>query len=128
MHFTTLGPTFVLCDNLGAVHTAANPVSSYSKRSKYIDIRFLKIREYQEQQRLVIKHIDGNKNVADMFTKPLAAPALKSTVSLSILVVRRRRCSRNGHLKNRMAALCSSDSAPMRAAMQKTRFIHLLYT
>ena len=75
MHFTTLGPTFILCDNLGAVHTAANPVGS--KRSEHVDIRYLKIREYQEQQRLVIKHIDGNKNVADMFTKPLARPAFR---------------------------------------------------
>ena len=40
-----LSPTFVLCDNLGAVHTSANPVSS--KRSKHVDIRYLKIREYQ---------------------------------------------------------------------------------
>ena len=67
-----LGPTFVLCDNLGAVHTSANPVSS--KRSKHVDIRYLKIREYQEQQRLVVKHVDGNKNIADAFTKPLPVP------------------------------------------------------
>ena len=33
---TQLSPTFVLCDNLGAVHTSANPVSS--KRSKHVDI------------------------------------------------------------------------------------------
>jgi len=70
-----LSPTFVLCDNLGAVHTSANPVSS--KRSKHVDIRYLKIREYQEQQRLITKHIDGDKNVADMFTKPLTSPTFK---------------------------------------------------
>jgi len=32
---------------------------------------------YQEQQRLFTKHIDGNKNVADMFTKPLTSPIFR---------------------------------------------------
>ena len=48
-----------------------------SKRSKHVDIRYLKIREYQEQQRLVVKHVDGTKNVADAFTKPLPTPKFK---------------------------------------------------
>ena len=67
IHMPKLGPTFVLCDNLGAVHTSAIPVSS--KRSEHVDIRYLKIREYQEQQRLAVKHVDGNKNIADVLPK-----------------------------------------------------------
>lgn len=64
-----LPPTKILCDNMGAVHTATNPVSS--GRSKHIEIRYLKIREYQEQLHLKVKHVDGVSNIADMFTKPL---------------------------------------------------------
>jgi len=64
-----LSPTFILGDNLGSVHTVSNPVSS--KQAKHIEIRYHKCREYQEQNRLVIKHIEGKNNVADLFTKPL---------------------------------------------------------
>lgn len=60
-------PTFILGDNLGAIETAKQPISS--KQSKHIQIRYFKIREYQEQNFLKIKHIDGNENTADMFTK-----------------------------------------------------------
>ena len=64
IHFSDLDATKLLCDNLGACHSAMHPVSS--KRSKHIDIRYWK---NQEQQRLTVKHIDGDKNPADMFTK-----------------------------------------------------------
>ena len=67
-----LPPTHIFCDNLGACHTANNPKSSGS--SKHIEIRYLKIREYQQDSKLVVKHVDGTKNTADMFTKPLANP------------------------------------------------------
>ena len=69
---TDLPPTHIFCDNLGACHTANNPKSSGS--SKHIEIRYLKIREYQQDSKLVVKHVDGTKNTADMFTKPLANP------------------------------------------------------
>ena len=58
-----------MCDNLGAVHTGGNPTSA--QRAKHIDIRYFKIREWLEQQRLLLKHIDGVENPADMFTKAL---------------------------------------------------------
>ena len=65
-----MSPTFILRENLGAVHSANNPSSAGC--SKHLEIRFLKIREYQEQHRLIVKHIDGVANAADIFTKPLA--------------------------------------------------------
>lgn len=64
-----LKATSILCDNLGTVHTSSNPVSS--GRSKHIDMRYLKIREYQSSSQLEVRHIEGTNNVADMFTKPL---------------------------------------------------------
>ena len=65
----TLSPTHIFCDNLGAVHTANNPTSS--GRSKHLNIRHLKIREWQKEFKLLVKHINGTENVADVFTKPL---------------------------------------------------------
>ncbi len=71
-----LPPTKILCDNMGAVHTATNPSSSGA--SKHIELRYLKIREYQETFKLHVKHIVGVSNIADMFTKPLPAPPFNS--------------------------------------------------
>ena len=59
----------VLGDNLGAIHTSNNPTSA--GRSKHIEIRFLKIREYQKQHRLEVKHISGVTNAADILTKAI---------------------------------------------------------
>ena len=79
-HYSALIPTQIFCDNLGAVHTATNPTSG--KRSKHIDVRYLKIREYLEQQRTSVKHVDGKKNIADVFTKPLPVEAFRNYVDL----------------------------------------------
>lgn len=80
-----LPPTKILCDNMGAVHTATNPSSSGA--SKHIELRYLKIREYQETFKLLVKHIDGVSNIADMFTKPLPAPAFNSyCISLGMIL------------------------------------------
>ena len=76
IHETTLYPTMICCDNLGSVFTAANPNSS--GRSKHVDVRHLKIREWQEAQRLIVKHIDGKENIADMFTKPIEKGAFQN--------------------------------------------------
>ena len=70
--------TTILGGNLGSTETAKQPISS--KKSKHIEIRFLKVREYQPeaQNRLRVRHIDGDANTADMFTKILPDPLFKS--------------------------------------------------
>jgi len=69
-----------LGDNLGAIETAKQPISS--KQSKHIQIRLFKIREYQEQNSLKVKHIDGTENTADMFTKVLPEPAFSKYLKI----------------------------------------------
>ena len=75
VHFP-FAPTTILGDNSGSIETAKQPISS--KKSKHIEIRFLKVREYQAQNRLRVRHIDGDANTADMFTKVLPDPQFKS--------------------------------------------------
>jgi len=79
VHFP-FAPTTILGDNLGSIETAKQPISS--KKSRHIEIRFLKVREsrYQPeaQNRLRVRHIDGDANTADMFTKILPDPLFKS--------------------------------------------------
>lgn len=52
-----LSPTTLPCDNHRAVYTAGNP--NGSGRSKHIDVCYLKIREWQEMQKLFVKHVPG---------------------------------------------------------------------
>ena len=68
-YVTSLEETIIMCDNLGTTFSANNPDSQ--GRSKHVDIRYLKIRELMEQQRLIVKHIEGTNNIADVFTKQL---------------------------------------------------------
>jgi len=50
---------------------------SQANVAKHIDIRYWKTREYQEQRRLTVRHIDGDKNPAGMFTKAIPKEALQ---------------------------------------------------
>uniref|UniRef100_A0A6S8F3M2 Uncharacterized protein n=1 Tax=Aureoumbra lagunensis TaxID=44058 RepID=A0A6S8F3M2_9STRA len=60
----------MLTDNQGTSFTANNP--AHSTKSKAIDIRWFKLREYVQYGRIRIHHISGDSNVADVMTKPLA--------------------------------------------------------
>ena len=62
-------PTPLLSDNKASTFTANNP--STGIRSKHIDVRFLKIREYVASGELRVVHVRTDYNVADFFTKGL---------------------------------------------------------
>ena len=57
-------------DNLSAVKLVHNPV--YHKRSKHIDVRYHFVREKCEEGQLLVKHVCGQEQLADILTKPLA--------------------------------------------------------
>jgi hypothetical protein len=59
-------------DNLGATQTVNNPVTSW--RTRHLDVKYFKIRDYIKEQKLTVSHISTNLNVADFFTKALAYP------------------------------------------------------
>lgn len=56
-------------DNASAIKLAKNP--EYHKRSKHIDIRYFYVREKYLNGELKLEHIDGQKQLADLFTKSL---------------------------------------------------------
>jgi len=64
-----LPPTPLLCDNKAATFTANTP--STSERSKHIDVRHMKVREYVANGDIRVVHIGTNYNVSDLFTKGL---------------------------------------------------------
>ena len=62
-------PTTICADNQAAIFLATNPAQQ--TRIKHMDIRYHYIREQVEDQRVMICHIPGEDNPADLFTKPL---------------------------------------------------------
>ena len=62
-------------DNYSSVQTAGNP--STSARTRYLDVRHFKIRDYIEAQVLRYNHIPGVNNLSDFLTKLFATSAFK---------------------------------------------------
>ena len=62
-------PTPLLSDNKASTFTANNPTTGI--RSKHIDVRFLKVREYIASGELRVVHVRTEYNVSDFFTKGL---------------------------------------------------------
>lgn len=64
-----LPSTPLLCDNKATTFTANTP--STGVRSRHIDVRFLKVREYVSSGELRVIHVRTEYNVADFLTKGL---------------------------------------------------------
>ncbi|KAH8241673.1 hypothetical protein KR038_004769, partial [Drosophila bunnanda] len=62
-------PIKILEDNQGCISIASNP--SCHKRSKHIDIKYHFSREQIENNIISIEYIPSEKQLADLFTKPL---------------------------------------------------------
>ena len=60
----------LLNDNLGTTQTINNPDST-SQRSRHIDTRYFRIRQYVKSLQLRVSYVSTAHNVADFFTKAL---------------------------------------------------------
>ena len=69
-------PFLLYGDNKGSLFTVANP--DVSHRSKHLEVRYYKIREYVRDGLVDVKYVKTNQNVADFFTKGLEAPAFNA--------------------------------------------------
>jgi hypothetical protein len=59
----------LLCDNESAIRMANNPVDH--GHTKNIDIQYHFLRDLSQKGDIVIDHVSSNKQLADIFTKPL---------------------------------------------------------
>ena len=64
-----LKPVPLLVDNQSAVFSVNNPETS--QRTRHIDVRYFKVRDYIKALAVRVRHITTNLNVADFFTKGL---------------------------------------------------------
>ena len=79
-HFTKIP---LLCDNESAIKLANNLVSH--SRTKHIDIRHHFLRDHQTKGDIEIHHVSTEKQLANIFTKPLDEPrfcALRSELNI----------------------------------------------
>ena len=59
----------LLCDNESAIKIANNPVQH--SRTKHIDIRHHFLRDHSTKGDIDLRHVGTDKQLADIFTKPL---------------------------------------------------------
>lgn len=65
-------PTPLRCDNQGAIALIHDPV--FHQRTKHMDVRFFFVRDAQQEKKINISYIETESQLADIFTKALAAP------------------------------------------------------
>ena len=66
----------IFCDNQGCVALAKHP--SYHKKTKHINIKYHAIRIYVQNKSISLSYVPTKNNIADLATKPLKGPNLKS--------------------------------------------------
>ena len=64
-----LAPIEVMNDNKSVTFTAKNPLTS--SKSRHLDARWFRIREFIKEGFVKVSHVFSAQNVADFFTKPL---------------------------------------------------------
>jgi hypothetical protein len=74
------GPANVYCDNSGVVINSSKPESTLKK--KHNAIAYHRVREAAAAQTIRIAKEDGATNIADLLTKPLAGPRLKTLCAM----------------------------------------------
>jgi hypothetical protein len=78
--------TTIYCDNQSAIALVNNP--TFHQRTKHIDVRLFYIRELQESKKVNIVYLNTEQQIADILTKPLAAPRFeKLRDALGVILV-----------------------------------------
>jgi hypothetical protein len=70
-------PVIIFCDNQSAIRRVKNP--EFHQRTRHINVRYNFIKDYQEKNQINMQYIESSNQLADIFTKPLPAPAPTGT-------------------------------------------------
>jgi hypothetical protein len=61
----------LICDNTSAISVSKNPV--FHKMMKHLEVRHHFLRDHVEKRDIEMRYIDIERQLADIFTKPLDA-------------------------------------------------------
>ena len=68
-------PTKIYCDNLSIIHVAKNPI--FHAQTKHIDVHYHFVREQVLSGEVELMHVSTDRQIADIFTKPLGLDKLR---------------------------------------------------
>jgi hypothetical protein len=79
----TFGRVTLMCDNTSTISVAKNSV--FHKRMKHLKVRHYFLRDHVEKRDIEMRYIDTERQLAEIFTKPLDAShfaALRGEISV----------------------------------------------
>jgi hypothetical protein len=74
-------PTTLWVDNQGAIAVIRNP-DGHHKRTKHWDVKAKFTSEQMKEKNLTVEYVESDKNLADIFTKPLGPSKFISSIKL----------------------------------------------
>ena len=75
LHVEVSDLTTIYCDNLSSIHLAKNPV--FHARTKHIEVHYHFVRERVLSGEVELVHVSTDRQIADIFTKPLGLDKLR---------------------------------------------------
>ena len=68
-------PTPIYCDNLSSIQLAKNPI--FHARTKHIEVHYHFVREHVLSSEVELQYVPTDRQIADIFTKPLGLDKLR---------------------------------------------------
>jgi hypothetical protein len=75
LHEEVSDPTMIYCDNLSSIQLAKNPV--FHARTKHIEVHYHFVLERVLSGEVELTYVPTNRQIADIFTKPLGLDKLR---------------------------------------------------
>jgi hypothetical protein len=75
LHEEVSDPTMIYCDNLSNIQLAKNPV--FHARTKHIEVHYRFVWERVLSGAVELRHVPTDRQIADIFTKPLGLDKLR---------------------------------------------------